>query len=257
MSRNEPIRIFVGGCAEHWLPTKVLEYSILRRTHRQFEFGRLWDCPLECPIPIDPDNRPATSFSLQRFLIPELCNFEGKGIYLDSDMIVWGDISELWETPFQNGTKVLAPPGWQSAVMLWDCTYQVKVAELVTEMDSGKRTYSQLMKLKGLEGVSRTIDPNWNCMDRPDLKGMISPGSRLLHYTDMKHQPWLKAGHPAEEVWVRELKAALRAGHITREDILREVNLRNVRPSLALLVGAEPSGSDEKFVFPNDRRVSS
>lgn len=255
MSNPDVIRIFVGGTIEHWLPTKVLEHSILRRTPRRFDFTRLWDSPITIPTPKDPGNRPATSFSLQRFLIPELCAFEGKGIYLDSDMVVWDDIKELWDTPFPKGARLLAPPGWQSAVLIWDCTMGIRTADLIADMDAGRRSYSQLMNLKGLDGVSRSIDPNWNCMDRPDLRRMINSQSRLLHYTDMHHQPWLKAGHPAEEAWIRELKAALRAGHISRNDILREIELQHVRPSLATIVGEQPHHADDRFTFPNDRRV--
>lgn len=255
MSNPDVIRIFVGGNVEHWLPTKVLEHSILRRTPHRFDFTRLWDSPISIPTPKDPGNRPATSFSLQRFLVPEICDFEGKGIYLDSDMIVWGDVKELWNMPFPEKAKLLAPPGWQSAVLVWDCTIGIRIGDLVADMDAGKCSYSQLMNLKGLDGVSRSIDPNWNCLDRPDLRAMVNPQSRLLHYTDMRHQPWLRAGHPAEEVWLRELKAALRTGHIARDDILREIDLQHIRPSLAAIVGTQPDRSDDNFKFPNDRRV--
>lgn len=251
---KHPIQVFVGGCEEHWLPTKVLEFSILRRTVQTFAFSILWKAPIPCPVPKDPKNRPATSFSLQRFMIPELCNFQGKGIYLDSDMLVWHDIADLWNTPFPEGAKVLAPPGWQSAVMLWDCTCGLKVSDLVADMDAGKRSYGTTMNLKGIDGVSRTIDPMWNCMDRPDLKAMVHPKSKLLHYTDMRTQPWLKAGHPHEDKWIRELKGALRLGSITKEDVMREVEKKSVRPSLAKEVGEVPPYKDEDFRFPNDLR---
>lgn len=253
MSSN-PIRIFVGGTKEHWLPTKVLEFSILRRTSSPFEFRSLWDCGIECPEPKDKANRPATSFSLQRFMIPEACQFQGKGIYIDSDMILWADIRELWETEFPDGATVLAPPGWQTSVLLWDATCGLSVKQLVADMDSGKREMRSMMNFKGIAGTSRTLNPLWNCMDRPKPDQMIPPGAKLLHWTEMRSQPWLKAGHPHEEPWIRELQSALRQGHVTREDIMREIELKNVRPSLARVVSMEPPYADSEFIPPNDLR---
>ena len=38
----------------------------------------------------------ATPFSALRWGIPEACNFEGKAIYMDVDMIAMDDIAKLW-----------------------------------------------------------------------------------------------------------------------------------------------------------------
>ena len=48
-------------------------------------------------IPLSGDQRDGTqSFTYSRFLVPELCGFKGRAIYLDaSDMLMLSDIAEL------------------------------------------------------------------------------------------------------------------------------------------------------------------
>ncbi len=38
----------------------------------------------------------STDFSISRFLVPYLCGYEGYAIFMDSDMICLGDITEIW-----------------------------------------------------------------------------------------------------------------------------------------------------------------
>ena len=57
----------------------------------------LHEATIPIPTPATPANRPRTPFSFQRFLIPELCGFKGRGIYVDSDMQVFEDIRGLWK----------------------------------------------------------------------------------------------------------------------------------------------------------------
>lgn len=256
---DEKIRVFIGGAEEHWLPLRVLEHSIRRHTSAAVEIAPLlaWNHLLREPI--HPHNRPATSFSLQRFLPPEICGHLGRAIYLDSDMIVRADIAELWNTPM-HGADVLICPGWQSAVMLMDCTRcRWSVADLVREMDAGTRSIGATMNLKGgFARVEQYLDPLWNCMDRPRLERLdklVEQGAKLLHYTDMQHQPWLRAGHPCETYWFQELYHAIQAGAVTAADIWREIHEGHVRPTLANVVGGDvPAEADRRFIFPNDKR---
>lgn len=248
---SDTIRVFVGGQTEHRLCFQVLKHSIHTRTQSPCDMQLICDLMPQLPEPASKKNRPATSFSLQRFAIPELCGFEGRGIYLDSDMLVRADIRELWETPFPAGARVLAPPGWQTAVLLWDAAYRVTVAKMVRDFDNGTRDYRTAMNGKGLK-LARAISPLWNCTDR--YNEVETPGARLIHFTDMRRQPWLRAGHPHESLWMLELEDALFAGTVTKADVMREIELKNVRPSLAEIVGETPTYADSDFQFPNDRR---
>jgi lipopolysaccharide biosynthesis glycosyltransferase len=55
------------------------------------------------------------SFSGFRWAIPESCNFEGRAIYMDADVIVLCDIAELWSHPMQDDAIVIAKGGKSSA----------------------------------------------------------------------------------------------------------------------------------------------
>lgn len=45
----------------------------------------------------DRDPKQTTEFSFTRFLVPYLMNFKGWAIFLDCDMLAYGDIAELWK----------------------------------------------------------------------------------------------------------------------------------------------------------------
>jgi len=250
-----PIRIYIGGTAEHDLPTRVLEFSIRRHTSHPVEVHRLWECPL---VSVQPKKRTPTSFSLQRFLIPEWCNFEGRGIYMDSDMVVCADIAEVWETALPDHAICATPPGWQSAVMLWDCAKAkaIQIARLVEQLDAETLGYSDLMNLRRSDLTPRYagLDRLWNATDR-DWLGALPPGTKNIHYTDMRAQPWLKAGHRWEDQWLSELMLAIESHEIEDKDV--ELSIANgwVRPSLSMCIGMCPPRPDSEFTPPNDLRV--
>lgn len=241
----ETIRVFVGGGREHWLPTKVLEHSILQNTSRPVEVTPL----LDCGVPM-PDLKTPTSFSLQRFMIPEALGFTGQGIYLDSDMVVKGDIGDVWDSPYPNGAQVETCHDWQSAVMLIDARIGWKVEELAAKVRAGDWKYHHLSALKVFPKgtVANCLPRGWNCLDKP------CEVCHLLHYTGMRTQPWLFDAHPYGSVWTNALMECLRTGWVTREDVLEEIERRHVRPSLALLIGEEQPYEDAQFVFPDDAR---
>jgi len=243
----DPIRVFVGGTDEHRLAAKVLEYSILEHASRDVEFHMIADCGVPHP---DIGRLTPTSFSLQRFMIPEICNFTGRAIYLDSDMIVRTDIAALFDSPFPPGAMVQSCPGWQSAVMLIDCRIGWKVAEIGDRIQRGEWKYPSVSSLKvfGETIISRTLPKQWNCMDVP-----CNP-CYLLHYTGMRTQPWLYAKHEHGWIWEQGLSAALSAGFIHSQDVMDAINAGYVRPSLALLMCDEPPYDDSQFVYPDDLR---
>jgi hypothetical protein len=254
----EPIRVFIGGGVEHWLPATVLEYSIRRHSapYKVLVY-HLLDCEVKVPIPKPRDarNHGATSFSFQRFIAPEWCDFQGKSIYLDSDMIVQACICELWHTPIPQGASAINTGSWQSAVMLIDNTCGWRVSEFIQKLDRGEWSYGPLMNLKYPElRLQPGLNPLWNVIDRPDAKAMDVKRAKLLHFTDMGLQPWLNSRHPHCARWTNELLAAKADGVISEEEVMREIRRGHVRPSLALLFDEEPPYDDRDFVYPNSRR---
>jgi len=267
MSSPDPIRIFCGGDRSQWLAFKVLAHSIGRHTQRQFEI-RVIDNGI-APVPADPRNVPYTNFSFARFAIPALCGHVGRAIYMDSDMLVFSDIGELWDTPM-DGAKIAIEVGSrqednrskQAAVMLLDCaTLDWEVERIVADL--GRRyDYNALMSVDPLlepGQMQERIVTGWNDLDR------YEPGrTRNLHYTEIRTQPWVYAAHPLGQLWVDELALMLDSGAISAAELEEEVRLGYVRPSLLPQLGlggetpdgratARPKGLDPELLLAFDK----
>ncbi len=246
MPSVDPIRIFCGSDRSQQLPFQVLAHSIQRHTRRALEI-RAIDNGL-APMPIDPRQAPYTEFSFARFAIPALCDHAGHAIYMDSDMLVFADIGELWDTDMA-GASIAIEVGSRSrdsrsksaAVMLLNCAaldWQVEsiVLELGRHYD-----YNELMSIDPLvaDGQMRElIVDGWN-----DLDDYQSGSTRNLHFTKIQTQPWVYAAHPRGQLWVDEAARVVAAGVVSAAAIVEEVRLGYARPSLLLQLGIDASGA--------------
>ena len=252
---SEVIDIFVGADRSQLMAVAVLEHSIRRRTNRLVRVSPLIDLGL--PEPRDVRQGSRTNFSFARFAIPELAGYRGKAIYLDADMLVFADIGQLWDIPFQ-GAKVLIQeelPGHavahdkpgaparrvkQCSVMLIDCARaRWNAAEIIAGLD-GRYTYEQLMhELCILEeaDVGYAVPFAWNSLEHHD------PSTRLIHYTDMDTQPWVSPANRHGHLWLEEVRLMLETGALGWSDLEGEVGLGYFRPSLLVELQEMPHGS--------------
>jgi len=245
MKSDEPIRVFVGADRSQALAVPVLEYSIKRHTTAKVEVIPMLDLPV--PAPIDPRNGQRTGFSFSRFCIPKLTGYKGRAIYMDADMLVFSDIRELWDIPFdgakiviqkevkfeeQSTAKVGAPKKRkkQCAVMLLDCDrLDWDIEKIVSDMDRGEYDYEQLMYdlcILPEEEVKYGVPFEWNSLEHWD------PATRLIHYTDVYTQPWTAVGNPYGYLWFDEVRRMIAEGALTLEAIQKEIDLGYFRPSL-------------------------
>ena len=230
----EPIRVFLASTTAEWLPTRVLEFSILESSELPIALHRIETFGRAMPMPREVRNRPRTPFSFQRFLIPELCGYRGRAIYLDADMQLFADIGELWNASMAGHDLLTVRQGTdgrkgQFSVVLLDCErLQWRIEDIVQGLDEGRYSYEQLMyEMCVARKVGRTLDPGWNSLEK------YKPGrTRLLHYTDMDTQPWVSLNNPLRHHWVQCLCRAVSAGFLARDELAREVAAGHVRPSL-------------------------
>ncbi len=89
------LRIFIGFDKDEKVAYHVLSHSILKRS--------------SIPVSITPLNRDclrgfffrargeldSTDFSITRFLVPFICDYEGYALFMDCDMLCRGDVAEL------------------------------------------------------------------------------------------------------------------------------------------------------------------
>ncbi|HVF35244.1 MAG TPA: glycosyl transferase [Candidatus Saccharimonadia bacterium] len=252
----EPMRIFCGADRSQQLPFEVLAHSIRRHASRACDI-RTIDNALAPPVS-DPRHAPYTEFSFGRFAIPELCGHAGRALYMDSDMLVFRDIAEAFDVPF-DGAKILIEAGSRdardrgkhAAFMLLDCArLPWRVAEIVAGLGT-RYDYNELLSLDPLVApgeIAERIPAGWNSLDAFD-----PATTRNIHYTEIRTQPWVDATHPQGGPWVRELLAMLGAGAIDAQRVREEVELGHARPSLLIELGIEPGAADPASLSAHDR----
>lgn len=166
------IRVFVGTDSDiHGDAEKVLEYSIRTNTQEEVDLTFMrpgWKAGV-------------TGFTPHRFLIPEMCNYEGFAIYLDVDMIAIGDLSELWE--YRTAGKWCTTNNQDDDVSVIDCS---AFTDLPNEQQIRQLGRSAKLQCKRIVGnrYHANISPLWNIEDK------VVPDMKLIHYTSLDTQPW-------------------------------------------------------------------
>lgn len=94
----EPMLVFVGADESQMLAANVLAYTINKHASRPVRVVPM--CNLRVRQPKDEKNQARTGFSFYRFAIPALAGYRARALYVDSDMLVFSDLAELWDIPF-------------------------------------------------------------------------------------------------------------------------------------------------------------
>ncbi len=206
------MKVVIGGARKDRIPALVCERSIRRNSSVDVEIIHSWDKDL-------PSRKCPTGFSYVRFQVPELCGRQGRALYVDSDMLVYGDLRELAEMDM-GGKKVLRAPN-QTAVMLIDCAASPwKIDEILAARDAGRPHTDFTARLWPLlpEEIGY-LDRAWNMCDIWDDAG------KLPHYTSIPSQPWRRKGHPLEVMWRVALHDAVSSRVVPEEWLLEDINL--------------------------------
>ena len=91
------IRVFIGYDPNETVAYHVLVNSIMEHTNHPVSITPL--VLKQLPLNRNRTEFQSTEFSFSRFLVPYLCNYEGRAIFMDCDMVVKSDIAELWDLP--------------------------------------------------------------------------------------------------------------------------------------------------------------
>lgn len=123
-----------------------------------------------------------------------MCNFEGRGCYVDVDFVFHADLAELWreEIPGVLITKRPKPAGkLKTCCTLFDCAKSKKhvaTIDQLRKMDDPQGHYTNYFKDRP-ELVSNFQSGDWNAIDAFDLS---NPRIKATHYSRMEHQVHLK-----------------------------------------------------------------
>ena len=193
-----PIRIF-AGCDPNDCDLEqmmVLEQSVRRRTTWpvEIEWMRLSRDPAS-PWYSAPGvagwrtEKWATPFSGFRWGVPARCNYQGRAIYMDTDMIVLSDLAELWQMPITAPAVFAARTDLnltRFCVMLWDCAAARAVLPDIDALRADPDAHRKLQRrwAEHPEQV-QPMDPAFNNIDGEN--GALER-IKVLHYSDMRTQ---------------------------------------------------------------------
>ncbi len=90
------IPIFIGYDSKVKIAYHVLTESILRNSSTPITISPINLNNLKNIYTRKQDPLASTEFSFSRFLVPHLMNYNGWAIFMDSDMVMLSDITELW-----------------------------------------------------------------------------------------------------------------------------------------------------------------
>jgi len=246
----EKIKVFIGSGEASVIERKVLIYSIRKNTpsdvdiyvfngtHNALEKNDEPPVPLNMSLRVKYKN--VTEFSNYRFLIPEICGYKGRALFVDSDTICLADLGKLF---FQdlNDYDFIAKPNaykhsgeskWGLSVMLMDCAKcRFDLEKYWDEIEQGKFTstdYHQMSPtfLKHHPFKIGPLDAKWNDFDQ------YTPETKLIHYTNLYSQPWKAAGHKFGKLWFDYFAEARKQGYVTDDDIEKAILRSYVRTDL-------------------------
>lgn len=197
----DKIKIFIGGApfgadAESQM---VVEYSIRKNTTADVDIVWMRQSfdPKSPYFGWDSDKW-GTPFSAFRWSIPEVCGYEGKAIYLDSDFIILSDIKDLWDQEFEDGKVVMAKGPSAPArfcISMWNNAAAKDWLPPIKSMRIDENIHKRMIKLfQNNQELVQPFQGNWNCVDGgnnvqiSDIDG--------LHFSNIPTQPQLKYAIP-------------------------------------------------------------
>ncbi len=92
-------KIFIGYDKRIGIAADVLAYSLKKHSSIPLDITYLKKDELNFNRH---DPLASTEFTYTRFLVPYLCNYEGKALFMDNDMLAFGDIKELFDLDMTN-----------------------------------------------------------------------------------------------------------------------------------------------------------
>jgi hypothetical protein len=191
------IRVFVG-CAPDGADAEsqaVLEHSLRSRCSEPVEIT--WMIASRDPKSVFSGwdmSRWATPFSGFRWVVPMLAGFEGRAIYMDSDVVVLADLAELWRMELRPRAIVAARSPKKFCVSLWDCAaarQHLFQPPFLRRADGHDR---QSAYFDAKPWLVHRFDGGWNFLDDVGLAPLAE--AKILHYTALDTQPHMRHALP-------------------------------------------------------------
>lgn len=206
------LRIFIGWDSRFPEPADVLRYSLLKHASIPLDIHYLKLNELHLSRVNDP--LASTEFTYSRFLVPHLCGFRGTALFLDNDMLCFGDVKEIADQHMPPYALRVVKHDYQpaNAVKMYGCpqtSYPRKNWSSMMLMNCAKLTLwnKQAVEAQSCAYLHRfqeipdeligDLPSTWNVLDT------MNEQTKLIHYTN--GGPWLEQyrNHPHAEIWFR------------------------------------------------------
>jgi len=199
------INVFIGYDSKEKAAFNVLNYSILKNSTKPVSLTPVYLENIKDDFVRERNNLSSTEFSVSRFIVPHLMNYQGWALFMDCDMLMTADINELWrlrddryavqvckhDYEPKHNKKFLgqvqttyAKKNW-SSFMLLNC----KKCQTLTPDYVNKASGLELHQFKWLESddLIGELPLEWNWLsDEYEHKDAV----KCVHYTD--GGPWFE-----------------------------------------------------------------
>jgi lipopolysaccharide biosynthesis glycosyltransferase len=219
----DKIKIFIGFDRPNRIPTYVLVDSIIENSSIPVEFVFLHKATLKKFFTRPKGELDSTEFSISRFLVPYLSNYQGWSLFIDNDIIIEGDVANLLELMdgdfsvkcvkhnqiVQNDTKFLGEnqttynfKNWTSVMIFNNERCKVLTPEYINNAHGLE--LHQFKWLNDLDNKIGEIPFEWNYLCDVKSAGQENiKNPNLIHYTE--GGPYFKDTKHCEysEKWVK------------------------------------------------------
>lgn len=180
-------RVFIGVDPRQPLGYNVLQWSIHRHAKKRVSVE-----PLMLPkLPIT--RRGLTEFTYSRYLVPYLCGYEGLAVFMDADIVVTGDIGELFDqADGLSAVQVMQDQAkfeWASVMLFNNEKCRTLTPEWIDDAENKPNALSF--------GAVGSFSRDWNhCVNKEEPRD-----AKLHHYTEGVPAWEEVQGNPADQHW--------------------------------------------------------
>ena len=217
------MRIFIGVDPRSPVAYNVLQWSIIRRASKPVSI-----VPLVLPQ-LTITRKGLTDFTFSRYMVPHLSGYQGASVFMDADMLVLGDVAELFD--FMDGQHSVYVAShldrfeWPS-MMLFN---NAECKELTPDYIENEKNQPQ--SLSWAKSIGK-LPPEWNFCVGYDEPTEDYP--KLVHYTAGIPAFYETRNLPYAQAWLDEYESMtqncswieLMGGSVHQDMVLKEIEQR-------------------------------
>lgn len=221
---SDAMKVFIGWDSREDIAYQVCRHSLLRHASGPVEAIPLKQEELRDRGLYEKEADPlaSTEFTYTRFLVPELCGFEGWGLFCDCDFLWLGDVTELRakqdpdkallcvqhdyrpteKTKMDGAVQTVYPRKNWSSLMLFNCGHPAN--RVLTHDLVNREGGAFLHRFQWLDdSLIGELEPSWNWLEGW-TKNVSDLEPKAIHYT--RGGPWFEDWQDVDyaDLWIAE-----------------------------------------------------